>query len=63
MATKLLLERNIFTQIFDLSYELEGANISICDESFLHSIENGEEVRTESDSETDEMCSNNLSAE
>ena len=54
MATKLLLDgkqiivrkRYIFTQTFDLSYELEGVNTSICDEIFSD----------QSDSETDEMC-------
>ena len=63
MATKLLMESDNSTQTFDSSDDGEGADKSIGKESSLHSIENGEEVRTESDAETGEMNLNDLSAD
>ena len=63
MATKLSMESDNSTQTFDSSDDGEGADKSIGKESSLHSIENGEEVRTESDAETGEMNLNDLSAE
>ena len=63
MATKLSMESDNSTQTFDLSNGVEGADKSIGNETSLHSIENGEEVRTESDAETGEMNLNDLSAE
>lgn len=64
MTAKLLLESDISTQSFDSSDGGEVADKSIGNETSFHSIENGEEVRTESDGETTgELNLNDLSAE